>query len=105
MADEVKKGALGICASKFRLLVNLRKPTSCQMRFEVVVVVVFNYHFYYVKTSLALNCKFPTLVRDPRHLANVGRLRQAGSFLCPDPGSLPGRGIREVAVQELVLIN
>lgn len=74
MADEVKKGALGICASRFRLLVNLRKPTSCQMRFEVVVVV-FNYHFYYVKRSLALNCKFPTLVRDPGHLANVGRLR------------------------------
>lgn len=41
MADEVKKGALGICASRFRLLVNLRKPTSCQMRFEVFCFLFF----------------------------------------------------------------
>ena len=78
MADEVKKGALGICASRFRLLLNLRKPTSRQMRFEVVFF--FNYHFYYVKTSLALNCKFPTLIKDPGHLASKGGRAQRGAF-------------------------
>lgn len=78
MADEVKKGALGICASRFRLVLNLRKPTSCQMRFEVVFFI--NYHFYYVKTSLALNCKFPTLIKDPGRLASEGGRAQRGAF-------------------------
>lgn len=45
-------GRLGlrICESKFSLLTNFGKATSCQMRFEVVV----NYYFYNAKINLPL---------------------------------------------------
>lgn len=90
MANEVKK--VGIGGSKFPLLVHFKKPTSCQMRFEVVVI---NYYFYNAKMSLALKLKLPALLGILGLLQAWGAGRGTkGRFTDSGPGSLPGRRIR-----------